>query len=179
VKIFGIGLARTGTSSLAEALQTIGFTAKHFPRDYSDIERYDCLTDTSVTLGYRYLDFMFPSAKFILTTRAVEPWLDSMRALLGYLATQGVAERYHRLHLALYGTAVYDEDLLRTARSRHEREVRAHFARRPTQLLTLDIDEPDPYALLCPFLSAPPPGTPFPHSNDRSAMYRSRPDFHS
>lgn len=179
MKIFGIGLARTGTSSLAVALRTVGFTAKHFPQDYSDIERYDCLTDTSVTLGYRYLDFMFPGAKFILTTRAVEPWLDSMRALLEHLATRGLAERYHRLHLALYGTAVYDEGPLRAAHDQHEREVHAHFAERPTQLLTLDIDEPDPYALLCPFLGVSPPGKPFPHHNDRTAMYRSRPDFHS
>ncbi|ONK15811.1 sulfotransferase family protein [Streptomyces sp. MP131-18] len=179
MKIFGIGLARTGTASLNRALKILGHSSRHFPRTYEEVLEHDCATDTSVTLGYRYLDFMFPGAKFILTTRPVDDWLGSMRSLFEHLNAQAMADRYHRLHQVLYGTTVYDEGLLRQAHLRHEEEARAHFRSRPGSLLVLDLTAGDGFAQLCPFLGAEPPGEPFPHRNDRSALRGSRPAFGS
>lgn len=170
MKTFGIGLARTGTASLNRAFQALGFTSLHFPRSYDEILKYDCLTDTSVTVGYKFLDFMFPGSAFVLTTRPVEPWLDSIRALFEYLDEVGIADRYHRLHYALYGTTVFDEQRLRSAYQSHLDDVLDYFAERPRQLLVLDVMSGDPYVELCDFLGVDHPGTTFPHLNDRAAM---------
>ncbi|MFC9222496.1 sulfotransferase family protein [Streptomyces sp. NPDC021218] len=177
MKVFGIGLARTGTSSLNKALKMLGRTSKHFPRSYQTVLEYDCVTDTSVTLGYKYLDFMFPDAKFVLTTRDVDSWLDSMSSLLEHLASQEIADRYHRLHYALYGTVDFDERKLRDAYRRHHEDVADHFRGRDGSLLTLDLTAGAGFPQLCSFLDEETPDAPFPHSNDRTAMLGSRPGF--
>lgn len=179
MKAFGIGLARTGTASLNQAFLSLGFTAKHLPTSYDEIPKYDCATDTSVTVGYKFLDFMFPDAAFVLTTRPVEPWLDSIRALFQHLDELTIADRYHRLHYALYGTTVFDEQRLRAAYQRHLDDVLDYFAERPHQLLVLDVTTGDPYIELCSFLGVAHPGTTFPHLNDRAAMRTSRPGLES
>jgi hypothetical protein len=176
VKVFGIGLARTGTASLNQALRTLGFTSMHFPRSYGAIMQYECLTDTSVTVGYKYLDFMFADARFILTTRDMDSWLGSIRALFAHLERVGIADRYHRLHEALYGTRVFDEQRMRAAYRRHHTDVLDYFGDRP-DLLVLDVTREHPYAALCEFLGREVPGSGFPHVNDRAAMASSRPSF--
>lgn len=177
MKIFGIGLARTGSSSLSQALMDLGYSSCHFPTDYSQVDQYDSLTDTSVTIGYRYLDFMLPNSKFILTIRDVERWLGSMHALLDHLNGIGIVDRFHQLHVNLYRTTTFESDLLRDAYTRHIEEVRMHFRGRPTQLLELDVSVSDPYSELCPFLGLQvTPGKVFPHLNDRKSMLSSQPD---
>ncbi len=66
-KVFGIGLSRTGTTTLTTALQKLGYKALHFPSDgatqnelygffssdsqfirLSALEHYDAITDTPV-----------------------------------------------------------------------------------------------------------------------------------
>jgi Sulfotransferase domain len=178
VKVFGIGLARTGTSSLNRAVKELGLTSKHFPRHYGAALEYECLTDTSVTVGYKYLDFMFPGSKFILTTRAEDEWLESMAALVGHLHSRGIADRYHRLHRALYGSTVYDETRFRHAYRRHHSDVLTYFADRPTDLLVLRISDPNAYPALATFLGRAPTDKPFPHLNRRPEMLESQPAFH-
>ena len=73
-KIFNIGFSRTGTTSLTEALQILGFSAYHFPKSFDQIEKHDACTDMSITLGYKFLDLMYPESKYILTTRKLESW---------------------------------------------------------------------------------------------------------
>jgi Sulfotransferase domain len=179
VKVFGIGLARTGTSSLNRALKQLGLTSKHFPREYEAALQYECLTDTSVTIAYKYLDFMFPGSKFILTIRADDEWLDSMAALLNHLHAEGIADRYHRLHLALYGTTGYDEVQLRRAYWRHYEDVTTYFADRPADLLVLDVTRADAYQALARFLGRAPVTGAFPHLNSRLEMTSSRPALHA
>ena len=47
-KIFGIGLSKTGTSSLSEALEILGYSTVHFPSTLSEIAYYDAATDSTV-----------------------------------------------------------------------------------------------------------------------------------
>jgi Sulfotransferase domain len=175
VKVFGIGLARTGTASLNQALRSLGFTAEHFPRSYDAILKHDCVTDTSVTVGYKYLDFMFPGSKFILTTRPVEPWLESVRALFQHLGQAAIADRYHHMHYALYRTTVFDEQRLLTSYNAHLDDALDYFAGRPDQLLVLDVTKGDPYAPLCKFLGVDHPGTAFPLVNERAGLATRKP----
>ncbi|MFC1452265.1 sulfotransferase [Verrucomicrobiota bacterium] len=86
--MFGIGLGRTGTKSLTEALEQLGFRTKHCPRfflddearpciDWADFDSHDALTDEGVALVYQEADRRYPGSKFILTMRDPEDWLRS------------------------------------------------------------------------------------------------------
>jgi Sulfotransferase domain/UDP-glucoronosyl and UDP-glucosyl transferase len=85
-KVFGIGLSRTGTSSLTQALNILGYKAIHFPHDnvtraelyrffasgsgrlsLSLLQEADAITDTPACCVYKALDQGYPGSKFILT----------------------------------------------------------------------------------------------------------------
>jgi hypothetical protein len=85
--ILGIGLPRTGSSSLTEALHILKLNPYHFPLLFSvQPEKYlakcGALVDFS-TLGYRprQLYEMLPGAIVIHTMRDVVPWMKSMHYL--------------------------------------------------------------------------------------------------
>ncbi|HET7037462.1 MAG TPA: sulfotransferase [Thermomicrobiaceae bacterium] len=96
-KVFGIGLSRTGTTSLTHALIALGYRALHFPFD-ADTQReiaaylesgaeaielsilgeYDALADIPICCTYQGLDHAYPGSRFILTVRDKASWLDSV-----------------------------------------------------------------------------------------------------
>lgn len=97
-KVFGIGLSKTGTSSLTEALELLGYRTGHGSAGRETQEEvyrffatrsdhihlsvlesnyYDALTDTPVCCIYQGLDKAYPGSKFILTIREKEAWLRS------------------------------------------------------------------------------------------------------
>src|SRR5205085_2716068 len=92
-KIFGIGLSRTGTTSLTQALELLGYRTVHGPADHvtqlefyeffatgsqgvhlSVLKEHDALTDAPVCCLYRALDKAYPGSKFILTIREKQSW---------------------------------------------------------------------------------------------------------
>ena len=79
-KIFGIGLSRTATTSLANALKEINIDIIHYPTSkakmYSNAKDGAC--DLPVAVYYKELDKKFPNSKFIYTIREKEGWLDSI-----------------------------------------------------------------------------------------------------
>src|SRR5215217_9330431 len=94
-KVFGIGLSRTGTVSLAEAMNVLGIKTIHFPCDeqtFEDLrmgnydlrilEEYQGAVDTPVAPFYAQLDSHYPNSKFILTVRDKQSWLKSCAAFL-------------------------------------------------------------------------------------------------
>src|SRR5215212_6804140 len=92
-KVFGIGLSRTGTTSLTKALRILGYRAVHCPLSIvrfngkglqlsaEVVDRYDAFTDSPVARMYRELDYACPGSKFILTTRPIEKWMASVRRM--------------------------------------------------------------------------------------------------
>ena len=60
-KIFGIGLGKTGTTSLARALNILGYKTNHYPnpdkmlkRDFEELlMTYDALSDNPVAAVYK------------------------------------------------------------------------------------------------------------------------------
>lgn len=164
MKIFGIGLSRTGTTSLTHALRKLGFSARHFPESLDEVLRYDALTDTPIAAGYRFLDLMFPGAKFILTDRAAEDWLRSCESYWGKFLVEQTSV-HQRLHHGLYRSIRFDREKFRTARQQHLAAVREYFAPRPRDLLELRICEGEGWEPLCAFLERPVPPDPFPHAN--------------
>jgi hypothetical protein len=177
MKVLGIGMGRTGTQSLAKALEILGYRAKHCPQFYlddqgnlcvsqRDIECFNALTDEPCILVYKDLDRQYPGSKFILTIREMCSWLRSIER-------NGNALREWRsrfpavpvLHRALYGVAEFDPAQFAQAYDRHVKEVKAYFGGRPQDLLVLDICGGEGWPKLCSFLGKQVPDCPFPRLN--------------
>lgn len=168
MKIFGIGLSRTGTLSLAEALRELGYNTIHYPRpplvpDIINVMKdYDAGADTPVALAYKELDKAFPNSKFILTTRSLNTWLDSCsnfrhfrRILKGDLA---------QVRLRLYKYNGFNRPKFKQAYLRHHKEVYVYFRKRK-DLLIIDFTEGEGWEELCEFLNKKIPNKPFPHEH--------------
>ncbi|MCS6787192.1 MAG: hypothetical protein NZ524_09210, partial [Thiobacillaceae bacterium] len=177
MKIFGIGLSKTGTSSLASALELLGYRVKDYPGievyrpgdlsclDPSLFERYDALTDTPIPSFYRELDRAFPGAKFILTVREREAWLKSCAKQFTEKLAAKQTEAHNRLFIDLYGTAVFEPHKFAAGYDRFVAGVLDHFKHRPQDLLVLDVTAGEGWEKLCPFLHKDIPDLPFPKAN--------------
>lgn len=177
MKIFGIGLSKTGTSSLAAALEILGYRTRDYPGltiyspgdlasiDPAVLEHNEALTDTPIPSFYRELDAHYPGAKFILTVREMDGWLLSCKKQFTAKLAEKQNEAHNRLFMDLYGTAVFDEALFRAGYARFVEGVLRHFQGRPGDLLVLDVAGGDGWDKLCAFLGKPVPELPFPKAN--------------
>ncbi len=179
VKIFGIGLSRTGTYSLNRALELLGFRAKHFPRIERNIlsgnyqldalNTYDALTDTPVAPIFAQLDSAYPGSKFILTTRALDDWLDACQNFFPWqdhnVGSSPFAQAAAFQRLYVYGCCTFNRDRWAYVYEAHQRNVEHHFRTRPNDLLVMDITAGDDWTALCPFLGKRVPAFAFPHVN--------------
>jgi hypothetical protein len=163
-KIFGIGLSKTGTTSLAEALEILGFSAVHYPTSMQEIELHDAATDLLVADRFEMLDVSFPGSKFIYTVRERNKWLESCRR--HWRKKRAVDDFRRELRMRIYGTIDFHPDLFAQAYDRHESRVLSYFAERPRDLLILDIcTGRTGWGELCSFLGEPAPSISFPNAN--------------
>jgi fructose-1,6-bisphosphatase/inositol monophosphatase family enzyme len=182
-KIFGIGLSKTGTSSLAQALQRLGFSTKdcmgattYVRGDLSSIDMdtvlaHDALTDTPIPSFYRELDARFPGSKFILTVRDRDGWLQSCRKQFNERSAAAQNDAHRRLFEDLYGTNVFDEQKFAAGYDRFVAGVREYFRDRPADLLELNVSAGEGWERLCPFLGRAIPEVPFPKANVTSIRW--------
>lgn len=174
-RVFGIGLSRTGTVTLAAALNELGVRTLHYPHDeqtfrelqqgrarLSVLRDYDGLTDIPVIPIYPALARAYPRAKFVLTVREQESWLRSVQRHWLRFPSSGEGEEpdphyaFRRFtREAVYGAIDFDADLLRKRRTEHHDQVRAFFRDSPERLLVLDICGGEGWQRLCPFLGHP------------------------
>ena len=70
-RFFGIGLSRTGTTSLTQAFKILGYVFYHYPSEQQLFNLRDGqgACDIPVVRYYKKLDKMFPGTKFINTIR--------------------------------------------------------------------------------------------------------------
>jgi hypothetical protein len=181
-RVYGIGLTKTATSSLAAALETLGYLQAHFTNPFTheiiaedDFPLFDAVTDTPAALRFETLARMYPNAKFILTERPVEAWAHSFeqhfqRSDGGYANFRAKAARpgqlrygadLARLHAGLY----FPHPTPQAAYAAHTAHVEAFFANRPGQLLRHNAFTGDAWPQLCAFLDKPMPPTPYPWRN--------------
>ena len=171
--IFGVGLSKTGTTSLGAALDRLGLRCVHYPPagamlagDFSVLDDYDAACDISVSAVFRELDRAFPGARFLLTTRDEDRWLASAeRNFAPHLIEKYDGRPEAEVFRRVYGVTRFDRRAFIDARRRHEDAVRAHFRRRPDDLLELDLCADPSWDALCGFLGVDTPGEPFPHEN--------------
>lgn len=174
-KVFGIGAAKTGTSSLAGCLRILGFRHKTYDQalsrqkyaegDYDfilDVARqYDSFDDGPWNRGdfYKLLDTTFPGSKFILTVRPTETWLRSHEK---HFSTEGLRNIPQEIRIKDYEEK---RDAIVAAYEKRNREVMDYFRDRPDDLLVIDICSGEGWERICRFLDVPVPDAPFPHFN--------------
>jgi hypothetical protein len=167
-KIFGIGLSRTGTTSLHRALTLLGYRSIHCPRlDQVEqlIQEHDAAVDTPIACQFRELDARYPGSLFILTIRDYRQWLESTRWL--FSGPPPVTKWKQELRLKTYGVLTWDRRTFLASYHRHLDSVLEYFEDRPEALLTLDITAGENWEKLCSFLGVPVPDVEFPFENAR------------
>jgi len=177
-KVFGIGLSKTGTTSLARALETLGYRT----RDYLGVTRYiagdlssvnleeidanDAFTDTPIPSFYKELDKHYPNSKFILTTRDIDGWLRSCKKQFTERIVARQNEATARVHIDLYGCFAFEPDKYASGYTRYVDGVLDYFKDRPKDLLVVDICGGEQnWVELCTFLGRPVPDIAFPVTN--------------
>lgn len=198
LKIIGAGVGRTGTYSLKLAINQLGLGPSHhmeevilnMPRqlplwqaavagrpDWGAVyDGYPAAVDWPTAGFHRELYAAYPTAKFILTHRSPESWIDSFSATIYKLiAAAEAAPEAMRPWLAM-GTAVIaktgfplglDRAALVAAFEAHIAAVKATIP--AAQLLVYQVKEG--WQPLCDFLGVPVPEGPFPRSNDRGEFW--------
>jgi Sulfotransferase domain len=182
-KVFGIGLSKTGTSSLDRALNELEIRSIHFPCDrtthdelaagnyrLSILQKYQAATDIPIAPFYAQLDAAYPNSRFILTVRDVDSWLHSVRKHWDFMwrwaeNDRNFCEFIMFISACAYGVHRYQRDRFIYVYHRHLYEVRDYFQNRPNDLLILNICSGDGWEQLCPFLDVPVPNRPFPYAN--------------
>ncbi len=184
-KIFGIGLSKTGTTSLAIALTELNFSTVDFANRITgemiadeDYCLFDAFTDTPTCIDFEKNFHRFPQSKFIYTVRDPKDWEKSWTSHLKRLflvsnfeeARQTLrnkdsvhwGQRFVDVHAALY----FDHRSYAESFEKYDRRVRDFFSDKPKdRFLELNLFAGDGWAKLCNFLECKPPPVAFPWRN--------------
>ena len=182
MKIFCIGLNKTGTISLHQALTDLGFASLHWggPASRRAVERairegapllehlgdYDAYSDIQrLSMSFDVLDQQYPGSRFILTIRDVDEWIDSRR--------RHVERNRERKERGEYDGTFLDIEPERWRRQflEHQARVEEYFDGR-NNLLVMRIIEGDGYERLCPFLGVRQPSSRFPWRHRDTSVTR-------
>lgn len=158
-KVFCIGYNKSGTTSLHELFQTLGYHSLH-STIWGDTarrlihHRYECFSD-AVPDDFRVLDRRFPNSRFILQVRELDRWVVSRLAHI----QRGVAKGRD---YDLPGWVDADESIgyWLGQRQAHHRAVLDHFATQPERLLVVNVcsdSDWEPRVAAFVGASAPPP----------------------
>lgn len=188
-RVFGVGLSRTGTSSLTDALELLGYRAVHFPSDpvsraevmaflarggqslrLSLLDRVDAIADVPVCASFEALDAAYPESRFIFTTRAREAWLDSCAAFwpstvepfLSVHARDSEGDYVRALCQRVFGGEAFDRTRFAQAYDAYHERVDRYFLTRGADLQRVDICVGEGWGPICEFLGRPVPKLPFP-----------------
>jgi hypothetical protein len=200
-RVFGIGMHKTGTTSLHHAFSILGLDSWHWKsnrqawRIYNEmnglgrsplLEASYALCDNPLPLLYQKLDKAYPGSRFILTMldddvwfRAVECLFDPKRNPYYDWDKQPFS---HLIHEALYGRRDLDRDTFLARYRRHNRDVVEYFRDRPSDLLVMKMSELNSqqcWEKLCGFLNKPIPSIPYPHAHRDQPLVNSQAWLHA
>lgn len=181
MKILGVGLSRTGTLSLCEALGVLGFNAIHWePERLRDVifgddpcpsfDRYDdvdAVTDLPASVFYDEIKEAYPDCRFILTTRDEDSWYESVRYHYDVRVPRDMKDKPLLLSEAratqsyVYGSVEPIEFLYKKRFKDHQKLVLSKYP----ETLVMDIVGGDGWDILCEYLNLPVPDIPFPLRN--------------
>lgn len=181
-RIFGIGLHKTGTTSLNTALRILGYESAHWRsahwakaiwREMNNtgksptMEKSYALTDLPFPLMYDRLDKAYPGSKFILTVRDEEQWIGSVERHwnpeFNKFRDQWDSDPFTNIiHERLYGRTTFDREVFLNRYRVHNHLVRDYFKGRPKDLLEMDISKGAGWPDLCRFLNVSVPEVDYP-----------------
>lgn len=196
--VIGAGVGRTGTYSLKLAINRLGLGPCHHMEEVllklpaqvplwveatkgnanwaAIYEGYNSAVDWPTARFFRELNAAYPQAKFVLTQRDPEKWVESFSHTIYKLiyAPDAVPEELQEW-LALgvdviAGTGFppgLDRAALISAFNAHNEAVKALIP--PERLLVYQVKEG--WAPLCAYLGLPVPDEEFPRTNDRSEFW--------
>ena len=184
IKVFEIGVAKTGTTSLGRAYEILGFKHKAEDPDlylkfinnydyeilFEVIDKYDAFQDGpwhNKDVDYKILDKKYPNSKFIILERDDESWIRSNERFY--------SPKYHKdWENWEYSFLIDDrwitqresviEEKLNYKKSKYL-EIKEYFKNRPKDFLTMNICDGEGWEVLCPFLEKEIPNVPFPRLN--------------
>ena len=168
-RAYGIGLGRTGTRSLQKALQLLGYKEiVHNPPFLPDIVDKEAAIEGITLQSYPVLVELYPDAKFILSMRALDPWLASCKRAFAQFPKELISKDspYYcamvRNRLNRYGTVDFDEEKMVIHYFKYHYRVLSFFVNRAHQLLRFNLFDGGGWKQLCSFLECPEPIEPFP-----------------
>jgi hypothetical protein len=175
-KVFGIGLNKTGTTTLGRCGKLLGYRykgcdrslledlvkRKDFTRTREVAQDFDLFEDWPWPLFYKELDQMFPGSKFILTVRKdANAWLASLKK---HSMRTRPLRNCRKLAYGHHYPARHEAEFLACYRN-HNDAVRAYFADRKDDFLEICWEDGHGWDELCGFLGVEKPDVPIPHAN--------------
>lgn len=174
VKVFGLGFQKTGTSSLHQAMEELGYEVCGTRPDlllpilkgrnekiFKITRRYDAFFDHPWPQLFQMVDDHFPGSKFILTLRNDEEWYNSVSQHIGDYK----APIHEWIYGRGYGLPKYNKTHTIEIYNTHNQKVLEYFNSRPGDLLILNMPDELIWDKLCAFLNCPVPNKPFPKAN--------------
>ena len=180
-KVFGVGIAKSGTKTLGRCFRELGYRNCSIrddlvPAAVGDPDavitatgEFDSFEDFPWFWFYERLAARYPDARFILTRRRDDDtWRRSFHNHMRTIPPERIELGRQLAERFLPGVPI--DDLHRV----HNERVRGFFADTPGRLLEVCWEETPSWDPLCAFLGQPVPDAPFPHEN-RGDYQGSRP----
>ena len=169
-KIFVIGLSKTATNSVCQALEFLGYDMIHYPGPgiMDDVEHVDGVADIPTVRFYKELDQRYPGSKFILTVRPTEEWLDSVESHFKRRTPDTLGSWGRECREVVYGTMGFARSHFAEVSRKYHDEVTEYFKDRPQDLMYFNVFAGDEWAKLMSFVGPhgmKVPDEPFPKSN--------------
>lgn len=171
IKVFVIGFHKTGTTTMENALEELGYNVcglrpdlledlkqKNYSRIYKIISKYDGFQDNPWPLFYEFLDKNIENSKFILTVRDPEKWL---RSIMNHCRDRSTPMREYIYGI---GNPSGNEKIYFNRLMKHNLEVNKYFNGR-NNFIEFNLEKGDGWEKLCDFLGEKRPNTDFPHAN--------------
>ncbi len=173
-KVFGLGLSRTGSSTLGKSLKMLGYNhmslnglaflkAKCGDLSYLDqtVKKHESFDHHPFPYFYKYLDERFSGSKFILTTRkSSEIWFNSM-----VKGAENTPTEKLWMNLLVFGFMYPHQEpsYYISYYNKHNQDIRNHFKGRTKDFLEVCWEKGDGWEKLCNFLGHKIPDVELPH----------------
>lgn len=181
MKIFGIGVAKTGTRTLAKALKILGYKSVHVECNVMNVttvngcdsfsikdnilKNNEAIVGTPLSPCFKMLANKYPDSLFILTIRESEKWLKSCS--ISFTEKLPMDDRHRALHRWLYDSILYDREKFLKGYINYVKKILTFFENNNNRLFSYDICAGNEWEPLCDFLSKNIPDRPFPHEGKR------------
>lgn len=159
-KVVNIGIGRTGTTSLSQAMSYLGYESIDCLTSIDDVHGSHYISDGLTSLYIKDILSLYPDALLIWSNRDKESWMRSAKFKFSQPPPNSI---YRDIRIQLYGSDYFNED---TYSKTYDRNIELYNSLRKDRcILPFNLFEGDGWDKLCDFLYKPIPAIPFPHLN--------------